>query len=234
MTIKPVALSSIQDSHLKLGAVMEENNGWLVPVHYSSKEIEVKQTYKSVGIVDVSFVDKFSITGKDIEIFLDKAFSGLVMPNVGTVKCVDVAFGTDTVKVSIARLVIDELLVSTIKNYDEFSKFIDVSENGCLHVTDLTSGLSVFRIIGPSSVKLLSCLTELDLSPLKFPDMSCTRTRFADVQCIILRKDFEELRGFELYVTREYAEYVWNSIFDAGNFFDLTPLGIEAMNELGG
>jgi heterotetrameric sarcosine oxidase gamma subunit len=234
MTIKPVALSSIHDSHLKLGAVMEENNGWLVPVHYSSKEIEVKQTCKSVGIVDVSFVDKFSITGKDIEIFLDKAFSGLVMPNVGTIKCVDVAFGTDTVKVSIARLVIDELLVSTIKNYDEFRKFIDVSENGCLHVTDLTSGLSVFRIIGPSSVKLLSCLTELDLSPLKFPDMSCTRTRFADVQCIILRKDFEELRGFELYVTREYAEYVWDSIFDAGIFFDLTPLGIEAMNELGG
>jgi len=234
LTTKPIALSSIQDSHLKLGAVMEENNGYLVPLHYSSKDVEVKQAYQSVGIVDVSFVDKFNITGKDIEIFLNKVFAGLAMPNVGTAKSVEVGYGTDTIKVNIARLAIDELHVSTKSHYDDFSEFINVSENGCLHVTDITSGLSVFRVIGPLSVKLLRCLTEFDLSPLKFPDMSCTRTRFADVQAVILRTDFEELPVFELYVTREYAQYVWDSIFYVGKKFDLTPIGIEAMNELSG
>ena len=102
-----------------------------------------------------------------------------------------------------------------------------------MHVTDVTSTLAAFSLVGPRSRELLSKLTSLNLTDRCLPDFSCAQTQLAKCHATLARLDASGLLAYRLFVTRDYAEFVWDALMEAGHDCGLAPIGMEAWRALG-
>ena len=92
------------------------------------------------------------------------------------------------------------------------------------HVVEVTSGLAGVAIVGPDAFSVLAALTELDVSSIGFPDMTCAQASVAEIPATLVRRDSDVPR-FDLYFGREYGEHMWTALLDAG----AAPMGSEAL-----
>ena len=92
------------------------------------------------------------------------------------------------------------------------------------HVVEVTSGLAGVAIVGPDAFSVLAALTELDVSSIGFPDMTCAQASVAEIPAALVRRDSDVPR-FDLYFGREYGEHMWTALLDAG----AAPMGSEAL-----
>jgi sarcosine oxidase, subunit gamma len=85
-------------------------------------------------------------------------------------------------------------------------------------ITDLTDGRVAFRLAGPSARDVLAKGTPLDLHPRAFPPGSCAGTLLAKASVLIhlLDDNPEHGSGFDVYVARSFAHYLWTWLEDAG------------------
>ena len=141
-----------------------------------------------------------------------------------------VGSGSAQVPVALARMAHDEGMV-----FNEPGRAAAVSEtleqaaDLCANVVDVTSGLGGVRITGPSAHLLLAGVTELDASPDALPNMSCAQTKIAEVHAVLLRVDVGSVCSYEVYFGREFGEYMWDALLEAGDEHGTTPVGVEAM-----
>ena len=226
----PVALSSMHHSHLGLGAVMAESDGWLRPARYTEVEVELANSRQRVGMCDISPVGKLVVHGEDVDSLLEAAFHTPVSLDVGRAARYRLPHETDPRNVVLARLANDELLVLTpLSSASSVSDSLSQAGDGCAHMVDITSALGGVRIVGPLAPSLLSAVTELDVSPPALPDMSCAQSKVADIHGTVLRRDMGDLTGFELYFGREFGEYIWEVLMEAGAVYGVTPFGTETL-----
>jgi glycine cleavage system aminomethyltransferase T len=99
--------------------------------------------------------------------------------------------------------------------------------------TDLTSGRTVIGVAGPRSAELLRRATQVDIRDHALPDGACVQTSLMRAPALILRGDRRGHRGsdhgshrgsvpaYEIFVPRDFGEYVWDALLDAG-----APLGV--------
>jgi heterotetrameric sarcosine oxidase gamma subunit len=99
------------------------------------------------------------------------------------------------------------------------------------YVTDVTSVYAQFLIVGPRSRDILRKLTSLNVAALRHLD--CGQAAVAHVNAIVLRNDFAGLPAFQILVSREYAESVWEAILHSGHEFHAAPCGFEVLEQLG-
>jgi sarcosine oxidase, subunit gamma len=85
-------------------------------------------------------------------------------------------------------------------------------------ITDLTDGRVAFRLAGPSARDVLAKGTPLDLHPRAFAPGRCAQTLLAKASVLIHLVDDEPGRGpgFDVYVPRSFAHYLWTWLEDAG------------------
>ena len=104
--------------------------------------------------------------------------------------------------------------------------------NGCMHLTNLTSTLAAVQLVGPYSRDLLCKLTALDLSPRQFADLTCAQGSVAKVHAFVVRADIGSELAYEVYCGREFGEYLWDTLRDAGQEFGVVPFGVAAQRLL--
>lgn len=231
---KPIALSAMHYRHLALGAVMVERDGWQRPARYASVKRELDQLREAVGLCDISPVGKLSVQGDDLDSALARAFGDARPPDVGAVQRRSVSSGCAQLPIVLARLAHDEAMVFTEPGRAAaVSETLEQAADLCAHVVDVTSGLGGVRITGPSAHLLLAGVTELDAAPDALPNMSCAQTKIAEVHAVLLRLDVGSVcSSYEVYFGREFGEYMWDALLEAGDEHGAVPVGMEAMEEL--
>ena len=228
-TWKPVALSALHRKHAALGAVMVDRDGWQVPARYAPPQDEVARLSGSVGLADFSPAAKLNVQGDGVDSLLAEGFEAKERLEVGRMSLVRLAGLGPGQTFTTARLAHDELLVlGPPGSAPAILEHMTDRPDGCVHFVDVTSGFASVAITGPRARRLLARATELDLRESRFPDMSCAQGKVVEIECVVLRHDVGDLLGFELHFSRDYAEYVWDSLFEAGHDLDLVPYGVEA------
>ena len=226
---KPVAHSAIHH-HLEMGAVMAESHGWQRPARYTSPEEELRQLRRTVGLFDISPSGKLIVQGSAVDYAISTVLPDTGPLQRGTVRVQLFGEVSDLQPVVLVRLADDEMIILTEPNEATMvSEAIVRQADRCVHVVDITSALSGVRIAGPSAPSLLACLTELDLAPQTFANMSCAQGRVAGVHGTVFRLDVGGNLNYDLYVGREFGEYMWSALLQAGEEFEVTPFGTEAM-----
>ncbi len=105
-------------------------------------------------------------------------------------------------------------------------------DESCVHMTDITSSFTAVQIVGPQGHHLLRKLTALDLSPIAFSNLSCAQGDVAKVHTLVLRADIKTQLAYEVYCRREFGEYMWQTLHDAGQEFGVVPFGMAAARQL--
>ena len=231
-TQTPVGLSAMHQQHVDLGAVMEEVDGWQRPTRYLSVEEELEQIRKGVGLCDVSPTGKLLIQGEAIDDILGTAFPKLGALDIGDARAQSLKTGSTDSEVLLARLAADEALALTPPNMaPQVAESLEGPEQ-CIHALEITSALAGVKVAGPLAHQLLAAVTEIDVSLDGFSNMTCAQAPVAEVHGTLLRNDMDGLLSFELYFGREYGEYMWDALMEAGEEYGVVPFGIEALKSL--
>ncbi len=226
----PAKRTALHHAHLALGAVMVEEGGWQLPARYRPPEDEVRAVRSAVGLCDISPLGKLDLKGRRISTRLEILPA---LPPVGQSQRLTVADHP----VRCCRLAGDHLLLLTAPGPPaavQHAVARMASADECLHLTDLTSTLAAVQIVGPRSRELLRTLTAINLSPARFPDLACARGGVATVHALVLRADVGGELAYEVYAGREFADYLWETVRDAGEEFGGVPFGTAAQRRLHG
>jgi heterotetrameric sarcosine oxidase alpha subunit len=205
-----------------------------------SVDREVLATRGSVGICDVTTLGKIDIQGKDAAEFLNKVYTnGFAKLPVGKVRyglmlredgiCYD--DGTT------ARLEEDHFVMTTttanavvVFRRMEFARqclYPDMD----VHLISTTDGWAQFAVAGPNSRKLLQKIVDnISLSNEGFPFMACAKvTVCGGTPARLFRISFSGEMAFEVAVPARYGDAMIRALMAAGEEFDATPYGTEAL-----
>jgi dimethylglycine dehydrogenase len=253
---RPARTAPCYDRLSQLGAVWGVVNGWETANWYAPPGVEAKDDYSyrrtnhavhvaeevravrsAVGLVEISAMSKFEARGPGVVAWLDRLFAN-DLPRVGRIALCHhlTAAGCVQGEYTVTRL--DEssfYLISTPRaervNFDVLSRLLP--EDGSVSLTNVSEERGCFAVVGPSSRDVLHSLTDTDLSTAAFPWLSFRSANVgfvADVR--LLRINYAGELGWELYHPLAYQRHLLAEIVRAGDRFDLTLVGLQALESL--
>jgi len=215
-----------------LGAKFKVNKfGWARAEQYTDPQGERDAAEKAVGIGDLSQLTKLSLNGLGVRNLISGRYSSAAQDTKGRVLTKGRALYVDT---WCAMFSLDEgLLICDESLKEGIIKELTLGRTANFTIVDVSSVYAGLAFLGPNGRALLRRLTELNVNPEDFPDLSVTHTPIRQVPTIILRKDRGSVLAYELYFERAYAEYVWDAVFNSGKELGVVPVGSSAMKLLG-
>ena len=236
MTIaQPHKLTAMYHAHVAGGAVLVDRDGWQLPARYNSVQAELDMVREAGGIYDISPAGKLDVQGAEALARLSDALSLSKPIQVGWVQPCSIkrTRGRSTGGMTVAGLSYDEALVLTPPaDVASTATFLEGRLDGCAHLVDVTSSRASVGIVGPLSPRVLSKLVDLDLDTNVFTNNRCAQGRAAEVHVLVLRSDIAGISAYQLYVTRDFGEYIWDALLRAGRGDGVGPVGIETLEKL--
>lgn len=223
------------ETHIALGAKMEDFAGYNMPIQYKGIIEEHMAVINSVGVFDVSHMGEFWVKGPQALPFLQSVTSNNVAaltPGKVQYSC----FPNDK------GGIVDDLLVYCYEpeKYLLVPNAANIEKDWNWCVSHNTQGAELenssdrtaqLAIQGPNAIKALQKLTSIDLSTI--PYYTFVVGEIAGVpQVIISNTGYTGAGGFELYFYPEYAKKIWDSVFEAGAEFDIQPVGLGCRDTL--
>lgn len=224
-------------------ASMIEDHGWQCADSYGSVDAEVQALREQVGLIDISPLAKLDIQGNDVFASLGQKLSlGISLETVPVGRAVRIppqALQLDAQASGLlcslagnhARLISPPGTAGAVHARVE-SVIQQTADSACIHLTDVTSNFTAIQLVGPHSRNLLRKLTALDLRPAQFPDLSCAQGNLAHVHALVLCADIQAHLAYQVYCGREFGEYLWDALLDAGQEFGALPFGLAAQRQL--
>jgi sarcosine oxidase subunit alpha len=230
MSTTPTKLSALHHIHLSLRARMADQAGWQLAAVYSSAEQETDVVRKSVGLCDTSPLGKLDVRGTDAFAFLQEVYASGVPEAVGAMGRVAGEMGSAPDQSLCACLAGDHFYLITgatardaiLRGLNERLKRRERE----IHLIDLTSAFASITIAGPRRMDLLCKETGFNLSD--FPDMACAQTGVAGVYARLLHS----WNAYHIHVPREFGEYIWEVLMEAGEDFGIAPFGSETWAQM--
>jgi aminomethyltransferase len=231
--MKKTAFNNI---HRKYGAKLVEFAGYEMPVQYEGIINEHKAVRNSVGVFDVSHMGEVEIHGKDAFAFVQKLttndvsqlykgrvqYSSMCLPHGGIVDDLLVYHCGDYF-----------MLVINASNIEKDINWMKQNIFGDVQIKDISDNISLLAIQGKNSLPTLQKLTDTDLSKIEYYHFESGKVAGQDV--IISHTGYTgEKVCFEIYADSDVkkSEALWNAIFEAGNEFDIKPIGLGARDTL--
>lgn len=217
------------------GARCIDFGGWELPVQFCSITKEHEAVRERAGLFDVSHMGEVMVTGQDAEAYLQRLttndvtkledgmaqYSLMCYPDGGVVDDLLVY------KVTAGKY----MLVINASNIDKDLAWMNEQLNGDVTLDNVSEVTALLALQGPHAEKILSKLTDSDLSGLKgfrfLPEATV-----AGVKAIVSRTGYTGEDGFELYLNAADAVKVWEAVLEAGEEYGLMPVGLGARDTL--
>jgi len=210
----PDRRSALHHRLVAAGARMRPYRGWEQAVSVGAPDADAQALRSGVILADLSAQHLLLVQAQELAGWLP------LVPEVGRVMRV----GGAGALLRCCRLTADSALFLGSSPIE-----LPAAPAGCAHRTDLTSGRTIVAVAGPGSVDLLRAATQVDLRDREMPDGRCLQSSLARVPATILRFDRQGIRSYEVLVPRDYGEYVWEALLDAGAPLGVRPVGVAAL-----
>ena len=253
-TARGVRRSPIHQYTKELGAVFGEVNGWERPNWYARDGVkpeyeysygrqnwfpcadyEARQLMTNCAFFDQSSFAKYSVEGRDACKILNRISAANIDVEPGRIvytQWLNERGGIEA-DLTVTRLAGDRFMVVTgaiPQTRDMAWLKRHTPEDAHCVATDITSGLPMIAIMGPKSRSLLERLSGTDLSNAAFPFGTSQEIEISFARVRASRITYVGELGWELYIPTEFAAHVFETIWEAGKDFGLTPAGMHTMN----
>ena len=223
------------EKHIALGAKMHEFAGYNMPIEYSGIIDEHLTVCQGVGVFDVSHMGEFWVKGPEALAFLQKVTSNnvaVLTPGKIQYTC----FPNDK------GGIVDDLLVyqyepekyMLVVNAANIEKDWDwcVSHNTeGAELENASDHMAQLAVQGPKAILALQKLTDIDLASI--PYYTFKVGKFAGEENVIISNTgYTGAGGFELYFYPNVADTIWKAVFEAGEEFDIKPIGLGSRDTL--
>ncbi|MCG8566508.1 MAG: aminomethyltransferase family protein, partial [Desulfobacterales bacterium] len=200
-------------------------------------EAEHRAAREDVVLMDMSFMSKFLVQGRDAGKILNRISANQVDGPKHTITYTPWLnpSGKLEADLTVAKLAKDKFLVmvtDTMHRHAQTWLERHIPEDAHAFVTDVTSAYAQINVQGPKSRELLTRLTQTDLSNDAFPFRHVEEIDLGYARAICARLTYVGELGYELYIPTEQARHVYQGLVEAGEEFNLRHAGLKALNSL--
>ena len=214
-----------------------ERHSWGKDHWFAYWEAEHKAARENVVLMDMSFMSKFMVQGRDAGKVLDYISTNDVDGESNRITYtpwlnVDGRLEAD---LTVAKLESDRYLVvvtDTMHRHAQNWLKRHIPDDAHAFVTDMTAAYAQLNIQGPKSRELLQSITSADLSNAAFPYRHVSEITIGYARLICVRLTYVGELGYELYIPTEQATHVYDAIAEAGRRFNLRHAGLKALASL--
>jgi 4-methylaminobutanoate oxidase (formaldehyde-forming) len=200
-------------------------------------EAEHKAARENVALMDMSFMSKFMVQGRDAGQVLEYISANEVNAQASRITYTQWLNprGTLEADLTVTKLEEDRFMVvvaDTMHRHALTWLRRNIPQDAHCFVTDMTSAYSQLNIIGPNSRALMQALTTADMSEQAYPYRHARAIEIGYARLLCIRISYVGELGYELYIPAEQAVHVYDWIVEAGKQFDLRHAGLKALNSL--
>jgi len=221
--------------YARYGAKTIDFGGWELPVQFSGISQEHEAVRTRAGLFDVSHMGEVEVKGENALGYLQRLttndvsrlepgqaqYSLLCYPNGGTVD-----------DLIVYKLAEDHyLLVVNAANTEKDVAWLKEHLTDGVTLENVSDRTAQLAIQGPRAEAILQKLTEADLSEIG-PFRFRADVRVNGVPVLVSRTGYSGEDGFELYLSPEHAERLWDRLLAAGKEEGLVPCGLGARDTL--
>jgi sarcosine oxidase subunit alpha len=247
-TFEPIRKTALHQWHEQRGAVFENVGQWKRPWYYpkagetmhEAVNRECLATRNGVSIMDASTLGKIDIQGPDAATFLNLVYTnawsklavgrcryglmldenGMAMDDGVTTRLAETHYLMTTTTGGAARVM--AWLERWLQTEWPHLK---------VYLTSVTDHWATAAVVGPHSRKVVHAICpDIDFSPEAFPFMACRDGTAAGIPARVMRISFSGELAYEINVSANDALHVWKALMAAGEPYDITPYGTEAMH----
>ncbi len=208
-------------------------------------EAEHRAAREGVILMDMSFMSKFLVQGRDAGEALERISANHVNGEPGVITYTQWLndFGKLEADLTVTKLAEDRFWVvasDTAHRHAEtwmrrhFAGGDQRGKGAGSHaiVTDVTSGYAQINVQGPRSRELLASLTSEDLSNGAFPFRTAREIDLGFARVLCIRITYLGELGYELYIPAEQAVHVYERLVAAGASVGMRHAGLKALGSL--
>jgi 4-methylaminobutanoate oxidase (formaldehyde-forming) len=198
---------------------------------------EHRAVREGVGLIDMSFMSKFLVQGRDAAASLERLSANRVSGTNGRITYTQWLNEAGRLEADLTVTQLDDerfLVVATDTAHRHAQAWMKrhFSGDAHVHVTDVAGAWAQLNVQGPRSRELLQTLTEADLSQAGFPFRAAREIDLGYARVLAVRITYTGELGYELYVPAEQAVHVYERIVEAGRAFGLAHVGLKALSSL--
>ena len=251
-SLRPLNRHPLYDRLAAKGAVFGEVAGWERPRYFgkvgeieqigwghqrwhAKAMAEAKATRAAAGVIDLCAFVQFEIIGKDAGALLDRLSANRIPQKDGRMSLNHLLTekGRFETEITIWRIAEDRFFTGSpiaraTPDFDWIRSHVRDGED--VRMINRTQNWGMLALSGPASRRILSELTDADLSNASFPWLSGREISVADIPCYALRVSFVGELGWELHVPMEQIGALYDALFEVGEKHGLTDLGSYAFN----
>ncbi|GAA2596712.1 FAD-dependent oxidoreductase [Dactylosporangium fulvum] len=205
---------------------------WGRPDYFEQWAAEHRAAREGVILMDLSFMAKFLVQGRDAGAVLEELSANRVS-NPDTVTYTQWLNEGGTIEADLTVTMLDEdrfwvVASDTAHRHVEARLRRRIGDRHAF-VTDVTSGWAQINVQGPASRSLLAAVSSSDVS---FPFRGAHEIEIGYARVLCLRITYVGELGYELYVPAEQAVHVYDRLVAAGAEFGLRHAGLKALASL--
>jgi aminomethyltransferase len=227
--------TALTQKHTTLGAKMVDFAGYYMPVSYSGLNDEHLTVRNSVGVFDVSHMGEFILKGENALELIQKVTSNdaaALFNGKAQYSCLPNGKGGIVDDLIVYK--IDEItymLVVNASNIEKDWNWISSHNSFGVEMKDISERTSLLAIQGPKAIATLQKLTDINLSEIPYYEFRKGKLNGVE-NVVISNTGYTGAGGFEIYFDNEFAEKMWDDIFEAGKEFGIKPIGLGARDTL--
>jgi glycine cleavage system aminomethyltransferase T/glycine/D-amino acid oxidase-like deaminating enzyme len=209
---------------------------WGRPAFFANWEAEHRAARDGVIAMDLSFMSKFLVQGRDAGRVLDRLSANHVDGEPGVITYTQWLNegGTIEADLTVTKLDDDRFWVVASDSAHRHAETWMRRHLGDAHafVTDVTGAYAQINIQGPRSRDLLASVTTQDMSNDAFPFRAAREIDLGYARVLCIRITYLGELGYELYIPAEQAVHVYDRLARAGAAHGLRHAGLKALSSL--
>lgn len=193
-------------------------------------------TREGVVLMDMSFMAKFRVEGRDAGALLNQLSANDVDAEAGRITYTQWLNEGGTLEADLTVTKLDDghyfVVASDTAHRHVETRMRRVFERGHAFCADVTGAYAQINVQGPRSRALMQSVTDDDLSDAAFPFRTARELAIGFARVLCVRITYLGELGYELYVPTEQAVHVYDRLVGAGAAFDLRHAGLKALASL--
>jgi dimethylglycine dehydrogenase len=251
-SLRPLKRHPLYDRLAAKGAVFGEVSGWERPRYFGAvgevEQIgwghqswhenamaEAKATRSAAGVIDLCAFAQFEISGKDAGAVLNRLSANRIPSKDGRMSLNHLLtdHGKFETEITIWRMAEDRYFTGSpiaraTPDFEWIKSHIRTGED--VQMINRSSEWGMLAMSGPASRRILSELTDVDLTNTAFPWLSGQQINVAGIDCYALRVSFVGELGWELHAPLDQIGALYDALFAVGERHGLTDIGSYAFN----
>ena len=251
---RPMKTSGVYKRLKDAGAEYYDLYGWEKPAWFNKDNITEELSYSRnnihpiiqkecehvsnhVGIIDLSTFSKYEVIGEDSNSFLERLCSNIIPKNNGSIVLTHTHndIGRIQSELTITKLKDNHYYclsaaLSEIRDLDWFNQ--NKLKNETVDIKNVTSDYGVLGLIGPKSREVLKKVTNENIENENFPWLKAKEIEINNIKVLALRVNYMGELGWELNVSMNKMEKIYDLLIDAGRDLEIINFGSHAMNSI--